>query len=149
MQAEVADTAQASQDAAAAVLRHIAASPGAGGPGGGGRSRQALARRARVSAAAAQAPHAPWRAYPAGDGHALPREVEGHLRSALNAAAERAAATEAHVMLAAADVDRALAQRGAAGSAEAVECAAALTRLLNVAHDVTDRPSEASIKQLV
>lgn len=150
VQAEVADTAQASQDAAAAMLRHVANPPGPCGPGGPGRSRQELARRARVSgAAAAVEARVPWRAYPDTAGHELPKEVEGPLRSALNAAAERAAATEAHVQQLVSTVEQSLAKDGMECSREAAECVAALTRLLHATSDATEMPSEASVKQLV
>eukprot|EP00892_Ulva_mutabilis_P008230 jgi/Ulvmu1/577/UM001_0585.1 len=146
--ADVADAAQASEDFAAVLLRRVAASADARRPAATGRSCAQRARRARASAAA-QDVRAPWQAYPDSDAHALSRKMEGQLRSALNAAAERGGATEAHVSRALADVEQLLQRHAAEGRKEAAECAMSLTRLLHAASGVNDRPSEASVKQLV
>lgn len=128
------------------MLRHVANLPDGQGPGSPGLSRAALARRARASTTARDLRY-PWVAYP--ERNALPREVESHLRAALNAAAERSAATEARVQRMVAEVEESLARDAAAGCQEATDCAAALRRLLTAARDATDSPSEATVKQLV
>lgn len=148
LQADVADTAQASEDLAAALLRYCAGAGGGPQPHGGGRSRAQLARRARASSAA-QDVRAPWRAFPERDGGTMPPEAAAELRAALNAAAERAGETEAHVARAIGDMEQVLARHAAQGGEECAACCVSLTRLLHAARSAADRPSEASVKQLV